>query len=190
MAEGSFEKECGTARCGDSGFGTSDKAVQRGGEAVHAFPYAVSGPSGHGRPRSADGHEPSEWRVQRIAPDADFRRKMPCEARQAGRLFKPGDEKAHGRVAKPILDGQQPLAHEGGGIVPVPGEALRADAQDDSRRRGQPTAHGLVVEKLIPHWKGRSLVGRVAFTTVTAMFAGQGRCGKINGDPMGVRRAP
>ena len=190
MAEGSFEKECGTARCGDSGFGTSDKAVQRGGEAVHAFPYAVSGPSGHGRPRSADGHEPSERRVQRIAPDADFRRKMPCEARQAGRLFKPGDEKAHGRVAKPIPDGQQPLAHEGGGIVPVPGEALRADAQDDSRRRRQPTAHGLVVEKLIPHWKGRSLVGRVAFTTVTAMFAGQGRCGKINGDPMGVRRAP
>ena len=106
------EKECGTARRGDSGFGTSDKAVQRGGEAVHAFPYAVSGPSGHGRPRSADGHEPSERRVQRIAPDADFRRKMPCEARQAGSVLKPGDEKAHGRVAEPIRDGQQPLAHE------------------------------------------------------------------------------
>ena len=120
LAEGSFEKECGTARRGDSGFGTSDKAVQRGGEAVHAFPYAVSGPSGHGRPRSADGHEPSERRVQRIAPDADFRRKMPCEARQAGSVLKPGDEKAHGRVAEPIPDGQQPLAHEGGGIVPVP----------------------------------------------------------------------
>lgn len=107
-------------RRGDSGFGTSDKAVQRGGEAVHAFPYAVSGPSGHGRPRSADGHEPSERRVQRIAPDADFRRKMPCEARQAGSVLKPGDEKAHGRVAEPIPDGQQPLAHEGGSIVPVP----------------------------------------------------------------------
>ena len=85
--------------------------------------------------------------MQRIAPDADFRRKMPCEARQAGSVLKPGDEKAHGRVAEPIPDGQQPLAHEGGGIVPVPGEALRADAQDDSRGRGQPTAYGLVVEE-------------------------------------------
>lgn len=66
------------------------------------------------------GMEPSERRVQRIAPDADFRRKMPCEARQAGSVLKPGDEKAHGRVAEPIPDGQQPLAHEGGGIVPVP----------------------------------------------------------------------
>lgn len=45
---------------------------------------------------------------------------MPCEARQAGSVLKPGDEKAHGRVAEPIPDGQQPLAHEGGGIVPVP----------------------------------------------------------------------
>lgn len=55
-----------------------------------------------------------------LAPDADFRRKMPCEARQAGSVLKPGDEKAHGRVAEPIPDGQQPLAHEGGSIVPVP----------------------------------------------------------------------
>lgn len=32
---------------------------------------------------------------------------MPCEARQAGSVLKPGDEKAHGRVAEPIPDGQQ-----------------------------------------------------------------------------------
>ena len=60
----------------------------------------------------------------------------------------------------------------------------------DSRGRGQPTAYGLVVEELIPHRKGRSLVGRVAFASVAFTFAGQVRRGKINGDPMGVRRAP